>query len=166
MQKRTLAKAHDTWALHAGEQKRLKLIGVKVVERIKNRYLAKAHDTWALHAKEQKRLKLIGVKVVVRMQHKALGVALETWTDRAVGQRRLERLGAKAVQRMLYQGLSQAFDQWHLGRMAGAEAAVRDVFEAGVGGLEAGLEELIGVLEQSRLCYEMVTRFLSPPSSL
>jgi hypothetical protein len=52
MQKRALARANDTWAAHAAEQKRLKLVGVKVVERIKNRYLARANDTWALHAAE------------------------------------------------------------------------------------------------------------------
>ena len=156
MKNRYLARAFDTFRQHATEQRRMKVIGIKVVDRMKNRYLARAFDTFRQHATEQRRIEQVGIKVVDRMKNKALASAFCSWNDHAADGRRLAALGTRVVLRLENRTLASAFEAWHFCRHVGTHTKAADRFTTTLSAMAESIESLMKAQQDVGLCHELV----------
>ena len=94
-------------AFSAG-MKRMKVVGARVIGRMRNAAAARCFEVWAGAAQSGRRMKQVCAKVAVRLRNMCVARCFAAWVEGAAGMKRMKVVGARVIGRMRKMKLNQS----------------------------------------------------------
>ena len=110
--RRDLARAFESWRLHASEQSKLWRAASRVVRHWRNKRVALAWDTWHAHAHAQARQRQQLARIASRWRLGGVSVAFFSWQEKASKQKHAESVARRIVGHWQHQTTAGAFEIW------------------------------------------------------
>ena len=110
--RRDLARAFESWRLHASEQSKLWRAASRVVRHWRNTRVALAWDTWHAHAHAQARQRQQLARIASRWRLGGVSVAFFSWQEKASKQKHAESVARRIVGHWQHQTTAGAFEIW------------------------------------------------------
>lgn len=120
--RRDLARAYESWRMHAGKQRQLLQAAGRVVRHWRNKRMALAWDTWCAHAHAQAHQRQRLARIASRWRLGGVSVAFYSWQENASKQKRAESICRRIVGHWQHQATAGAFEIWteHAAEQVGA----------------------------------------------